>query len=104
MLVELVRKREKLKREQIRFLHMINDLQLRPMCVVMKRVLDRLSRKDPADIFADPVSIDEVRAAVFRVCMAQAVRGVIVWGCVMGEIMDCGCVWSVGTSGPECGG
>ena len=76
MLVELVRKREKLKREQIRFLHMINDLQLRPQCVVMKRVLDRLSRKDPADIFADPVSIDEVRF-VFRVCMTPYSEGCV---------------------------
>ena len=60
MLVELVRKREKLKREQLRFLQMISGLQLRPLNVVMKRCLERLGRKDPADIFADPVSIDEV--------------------------------------------
>lgn len=64
MLVELVRKREKLKREQLRYQHMISDLQLRPLTVVMKRILDRLGRKDPADIFADPVSVDEVRVSV----------------------------------------
>ncbi len=61
MLVELVRKREKLKREQLRYLYMINDLQLRPLAMVMKRILDRLGRKDPADIFGEPVSSEEVR-------------------------------------------
>ncbi len=61
MLVELVRKREKLKREQLRYLYMINDLQLRPLAMVMKRILDRLGRKDPADIFGEPVSLEEVR-------------------------------------------
>lgn len=60
MLVELVRKREKLKREQLRFLQMISGLQLRPLNVVIKRSLERLGRKDPADIFADPVSVEEV--------------------------------------------
>ncbi len=60
MLVELVRKREKLKREQLRYLYMINDLQLRPLAMVMKRILDRLGRKDPADIFGEPVSLEEV--------------------------------------------
>ncbi len=64
MLVELVRKREKLKREQLRYQHMINDLQLRPLVVVMKRILDRLGRKDPADIFAEPVSVEEVSLCV----------------------------------------
>ncbi len=60
LLIELVRKREKLKREQLRLLHTIGELQLRPLNLVMRRVLDRIARKDPADIFADPVSIDEV--------------------------------------------
>lgn len=38
----------------------ISELQLRPLNVVMKRILDRLGRKDPANIFAKPVSLEEV--------------------------------------------
>ena len=60
MLVELVRKREKLKREQLRLLQRINELSLRPLNAVMRRVMDRLARKDPADIFAEPVPTDDV--------------------------------------------
>ncbi len=69
MLVELVRKREKLKREQLRYQHMISDLHLRPLIVVMKRILERLGRKDPADIFAESVSADEVRKSVGAVAI-----------------------------------
>lgn len=60
MLVELVRKREKLKREQLRMSEEISRLSLTPMEVVMKRILFKLMSKDPADIFAEPVSIEEV--------------------------------------------
>ncbi len=62
LLIELVRKREKLKREQLHLLHTIGELQLRPLNLVVKRMLDRISRKDPAAIFAKPVSIDDVSA------------------------------------------
>lgn len=61
LLIELVRKREKLKREQLRLLETISELRLRPLNLVMRRMLERISRKDPADIFADPVSVDEVK-------------------------------------------
>ena len=60
MLVELVRKREKLKREQLRLLMTISELQLRPLNFILKKALDRIARKDPAKIFADPVSIEDV--------------------------------------------
>ena len=60
LLIELVRKREKLKREQLRLLHTIGELQLRPLNLLMRRVLDKIARKDPADIFTDPVSVEEV--------------------------------------------
>ena len=33
---------------------------MKPLNTVMKRIVDRLKRKDPADIFAEPVSTDEV--------------------------------------------
>ncbi|CAI8037016.1 Bromodomain-containing protein 1 [Geodia barretti] len=60
LLAELVRKREKLKREQLRMLQQTNELQLCPLNTVMKRILDNLSRKDPADIFAETVNVEEV--------------------------------------------
>ena len=61
LLIELVRKREKLKREQLRLMENIAELQLRPLNLLMRRMLERIARKDPADIFADPVSVEEVR-------------------------------------------
>ena len=89
MLVELVRKREKLKREQVtslisactgkclwnnklmsscfmqlRMAEEISRLRLIPSSVVMKRILAKLAAKDPADIFAEPVSPEEVSAQV----------------------------------------
>lgn len=60
MLIELVRKREKLKREQLRLLMMIGELQLRPLNYILRKALERIARKDPADIFASPVSIEDV--------------------------------------------
>ena len=65
LLVELVRKREKLKREQLRLMENIGELQLRPLNLLMRRMLDRISRKDPADIFKDPVSVDDVSLCTF---------------------------------------
>ena len=44
----------------------ISELQLRPLNVVMKRILDRLGRKDPANIFAKPVSLEEVGVASYH--------------------------------------
>ena len=41
-------------------MHTINQLQLRPLIPIMRRMLERISRKDPADIFAEAVSVDEV--------------------------------------------
>jgi hypothetical protein len=45
---------------QLQLLKHKNELQLCPLTVVIKRALDRLARKDPANIFADPVSVEEV--------------------------------------------
>lgn len=39
----------------------VQELQLCPLNVVLRRILDRLTRKDPANIFAQPVSVEDVR-------------------------------------------
>lgn len=41
-------------------------LRLTPLEVIMKRLLTRLAAKDPADIFAEPVPLEDVRE---RVCV-----------------------------------
>ena len=45
---------------QLRMSQQTNELQLCPLNTVMKRILDRLARKDPADIFAEVVNVEEV--------------------------------------------
>ncbi|XP_061592603.1 bromodomain and PHD finger-containing protein 3 [Cololabis saira] len=60
LLVELIRKREKLKREQVRVQHAALEMQLTPMLVLLRSTLDQLQEKDTAQIFAEPVNIKEV--------------------------------------------
>ncbi|XP_006821331.1 peregrin-like [Saccoglossus kowalevskii] len=60
LLVELIRKREKLKREQIKVNQFTVDMQLQPFNILLKRTLDQLEEKDTSRIFAEPVSPDEV--------------------------------------------
>jgi len=90
LLLELIRKREKLKREevrdqdkhlyclclmfacvcswmmtrmillQIKLQETLMEFQLTPFTVLLKAVLDQLQEKDQAHIFAKPVSIKEV--------------------------------------------
>ena len=78
LLVELVRKREKAKKKlvcniiiycniktdifllQVRLCHIIVDLELSPLKHILLGVLEQLKLKDPADIFAEPVPLDEV--------------------------------------------
>ncbi|XP_039719057.1 bromodomain-containing protein 1 isoform X7 [Pteropus medius] len=60
LLVELLRKREKLKREQVKVERMALELRLTPLTVLLRSVLDQLQDKDPARIFAQPVSLKEV--------------------------------------------
>ena len=38
----------------------ISRLRLTPLEVIMKRLLLKLSAKDPADIFAEPVPLEDV--------------------------------------------
>ncbi|XP_066111080.1 bromodomain-containing protein 1 isoform X2 [Saccopteryx bilineata] len=60
LLIELLRKREKLKREQVKVEQMAMELRLTPLTVLLRSVLDQLQDKDPARIFAQPVSLKEV--------------------------------------------
>ncbi|XP_076860900.1 bromodomain-containing protein 1 isoform X4 [Brachyhypopomus gauderio] len=60
LLLELIRKREKLKREEMKLQQSILELQLTPFTILLRTVLDQLQEKDQAKIFAHPVSIKEV--------------------------------------------
>ncbi|XP_017549395.1 bromodomain-containing protein 1 isoform X2 [Pygocentrus nattereri] len=60
LLLELIRKREKLKREEMKLQQSILELQLTPFTILLRSVLDQLQEKDQAKIFAQPVSIKEV--------------------------------------------
>ncbi|XP_047441272.1 bromodomain and PHD finger-containing protein 3 isoform X2 [Mugil cephalus] len=60
LLVELIRKREKLKREQVRVHQAALEMQLTPMLMLLRSTLDQLQEKDTAQIFAQPVNIKEV--------------------------------------------
>ncbi|XP_029994117.1 bromodomain and PHD finger-containing protein 3 isoform X2 [Sphaeramia orbicularis] len=60
LLVELIRKREKLKREQVKVHQAALEIQLTPMLVLLRSTLDQLQEKDTAQIFAQPVNIKEV--------------------------------------------
>ncbi|CAJ1055349.1 bromodomain and PHD finger-containing protein 3 isoform X1 [Xyrichtys novacula] len=60
LLVELIRKREKLKREQVKIHQAALELQLTPMLVLLRSTLEQLQEKDTGQIFAEPVDIKEV--------------------------------------------
>ncbi|XP_034027873.1 bromodomain and PHD finger-containing protein 3 isoform X2 [Thalassophryne amazonica] len=60
LLVELIRKREKLKREQVKVHQAALEMQLTPMMVLLRCTLDQLQEKDMAQIFAQSVNITEV--------------------------------------------
>ncbi|XP_043093744.1 bromodomain-containing protein 1 isoform X3 [Puntigrus tetrazona] len=60
LLLELIRKREKLKKEEIMLQQTLMEVQLTPFTVLLRTVLDQIQEKDQANIFAQPVSIKEV--------------------------------------------
>ncbi|XP_073695043.1 bromodomain-containing protein 1 [Garra rufa] len=60
ILLELIRKREKLKKEEIMLQQTLMEVQLTPFTVLLRAVLDQLQEKDQAHIFVEPVSIKEV--------------------------------------------
>uniref|UniRef100_A0A3P9DUU4 Bromodomain and PHD finger containing 3 n=1 Tax=Maylandia zebra TaxID=106582 RepID=A0A3P9DUU4_9CICH len=60
LLVELIRKREKLKREQVKVHQAALEMQLTPVLALLRSTLDQLQEKDTAQIFTQPVDIKEV--------------------------------------------
>nr|XP_019944672.1 PREDICTED: bromodomain and PHD finger-containing protein 3-like isoform X2 [Paralichthys olivaceus] len=60
LLVELIRKREKLKREQVKVHQAALEMQLTPMLMLLRSTMDQLQEKDTAQIFSQPVNIKEV--------------------------------------------
>ncbi|XP_067345623.1 bromodomain-containing protein 1 isoform X3 [Channa argus] len=60
LLLELIRKREKLKREEIKLQETLLEMQLTPFSILLRALLDQLQTKDQARIFAQPVDINEV--------------------------------------------
>ncbi|OXB72256.1 UNVERIFIED_CONTAM: hypothetical protein H355_003789, partial [Colinus virginianus] len=59
LLIELIRKREKLKREQVKVQQAAMELRLTPFNVLLRTALDLLQEKDAAQIFAEPVNLNE---------------------------------------------
>ncbi|XP_019964662.1 bromodomain-containing protein 1 isoform X4 [Paralichthys olivaceus] len=60
LLLELIRKREKLKREEMKLQETLLEMQLTPFSILLRALLDQLQAKDQAKIFAQPVDITEV--------------------------------------------
>uniref|UniRef100_A0A3B4ZIZ5 Bromodomain and PHD finger-containing protein 3-like n=1 Tax=Stegastes partitus TaxID=144197 RepID=A0A3B4ZIZ5_9TELE len=60
LLVELIRKRERLKREQMKIQQAALELKLTPALVLLRSTLDQLQEKDAAKIFSQPVNLSEV--------------------------------------------
>ncbi|KAM7397324.1 hypothetical protein PAMP_020307 [Pampus punctatissimus] len=60
LLLELIRKREKLKRDEMKLQQSVLEVQLTPFNILLRAVLSQLQEKDQCSIFAQPVSIKEV--------------------------------------------
>ncbi|XP_041752690.2 bromodomain-containing protein 1-like isoform X2 [Coregonus clupeaformis] len=60
LLLELIRKREKLKREEMKLQQSLLEVQLTPFSILLRSVLEQLQERDQAKIFAHPVDIKEV--------------------------------------------
>ncbi|XP_022049810.1 bromodomain-containing protein 1 isoform X2 [Acanthochromis polyacanthus] len=60
LLLELIRKREKLKREEIKLQETLLEMQLTPFSILLRALLDQLQAKDQARIFTQPVDVTEV--------------------------------------------
>uniref|UniRef100_A0A3Q3J0P3 Bromodomain containing 1a n=1 Tax=Monopterus albus TaxID=43700 RepID=A0A3Q3J0P3_MONAL len=58
LLLELIRKREKLKREEVG--ETLLEMHLTPFNILLRALLDQLQAKDQARIFAQPVDVNEV--------------------------------------------
>ncbi|CAB1336195.1 unnamed protein product, partial [Coregonus sp. 'balchen'] len=60
LLVELIRKREKLKRETIKVQQMALEMQLTPFLVLLRNTLEQLQDRDTSNFFTEPVPLAEV--------------------------------------------
>ncbi|XP_041833093.1 bromodomain-containing protein 1 isoform X2 [Melanotaenia boesemani] len=60
LLLELIRKREKLKREEIKLQETLMEMQLTPFSILLIALLDQIQAKDQARIFTQPVDVNEV--------------------------------------------
>ncbi|XP_045063169.1 peregrin-like isoform X2 [Coregonus clupeaformis] len=60
LLVELIRKREKLKRETIKVQQMALEMQLTPFLVLLRTTLEQLQDRDISNFFTEPVPLAEV--------------------------------------------
>ncbi|KAI3370968.1 hypothetical protein L3Q82_023618, partial [Scortum barcoo] len=60
LLLELIRKREKLKREEMKQQQSVLEVQLTPFNILLRAVLSQLQEKDQYSIFAQPVNVKEV--------------------------------------------
>lgn len=65
---------------QVKVEQMALELRLTPLTVLLRSVLDQLQDKDPARIFAQPVSLTEVgvRAQTARHCCSSALAHTLV--------------------------
>ena len=59
LLVELIRKRERLKRERVKIHQLIVELELQPLSYFLRNTLDQLREKDTQNIFSEPVNPNE---------------------------------------------
>ncbi|XP_053576948.1 peregrin isoform X2 [Bombina bombina] len=60
LLVELIRKREKLKRETIKIQQLALEMQLTPFLILLRKTLEQLQERDTSNLFNDPVHHTEV--------------------------------------------
>ncbi|XP_078517980.1 peregrin isoform X2 [Lissotriton helveticus] len=60
LLVELIRKREKLKRETIKVQQVALEVQLTPFLILLRKTLEQLQEKDTSNLFNQPVPLSEV--------------------------------------------
>ncbi|MED6266264.1 Bromodomain and PHD finger-containing protein 1 [Characodon lateralis] len=60
LLVELIRKREKLKRETIKVQQRVLEMQLTPFLVLLRSTLEQLQERDTNNFFTEPVPLEEV--------------------------------------------
>ncbi|XP_075570549.1 peregrin isoform X7 [Pelecanus crispus] len=60
LLVELIRKREKLKRETIKVQQVALEMELTPFLILLRKTLEQLQEKDTGNIFSEPVPLSEV--------------------------------------------